>query len=169
MTTHDECLFIGKYESTFIFKPEGRLTQKSLWNANTAVQKCMEDPAVSSALVDITQCSYMDSTILGILARWAIQFMKTHSSPPFLVGLEGNPLESIFRRMNLNMLFRLVERVEGFEKQMLSRLAFSEQPAMQEYAEHVLSAHETLAELSAENAREFATVITCLKMELGVQ
>lgn len=168
MTTHDECVFIGKYESTFIFKAEGRLTQKSLWNANSAVQKCMDDPSVSSVLVDITQCVYMDSTILGILARWAILFTKTHASPPFLVGLEGSPLESIFRRMNLNMLFRLVEKVGGFEKQMLSKLAFSEQPVMQEYAEHVLSAHETLAELSADNAREFATVITCLKMELGL-
>ncbi len=168
MTMHDECVFIGKYESTFIFKAEGRLTQKSLWNANTAVQKCMEDPSVSFALVDITQCAYMDSTILGILARWAIVFNKTHSSLPFLVGLEGNPLESIFRRMNLNMLFRLVERVGGFEKQMLSRLAFSEQPAVQEYAEHLLSAHETLAELSSENAREFAAVISCLKIELGL-
>ena len=169
MTTHDECVFIGKYERTFIFKAEGRLTQKSLWNANTAVQKCMEDPAVMFALIDITQCTYMDSTILGILARWAILFTKTHTSQPILLGLEGGPLESIFRRMNLNMLFRLVERVDGFEKQMLSRLAFAEQQGKQEYAEQVLSAHETLAELSAENAKEFATVINCLKLELGLQ
>jgi len=168
MTTHDESVFIGKYESTFIFKAEGRLTQKSLWNANTAVQKCMDDPSVSSALVDITQCTYMDSTILGILARWAIMFTKTHASLPFLVGLAGNPLESIFQRMNLNMLFRLAEQVDGFDKQMLLRLTFSETQAKQDYAAHILSAHETLAELSDENAREFATVINCLKLELGL-
>ena len=66
MKIQEESLFIGKYDATFIFKAEGRLTQKSLWNANTAVQKCMDDSSVMNVLVDITQCSYMDSTILGI-------------------------------------------------------------------------------------------------------
>jgi len=49
-------VFIGRYETTFIFKTEGRLTQKSLWNANTAIQKCMEDQTISDLLVEITHC-----------------------------------------------------------------------------------------------------------------
>lgn len=167
MKIQEESLFIGKYDATFIFKAEGRLTQKSLWNANTAVQKCMDDSSVMNVLVDITQCSYMDSTILGILARWAIAFRKTHASPPFLIGLEGNPLESIFRLMNLTTLFRGVDRMEGLEKSVLAKLIFSEQTTAKEYAEHLLSAHETLAELSLDNAKEFAAVIHCLRAELG--
>ncbi len=164
---HEECVFIGRYETTFIFKAEGRLTQKSLWNAKGAIQKCMEDQTITDVLIDITHCSYMDSTILGILARWAISFAKMHSSPPFLIGLEGNPLESIFRRMNLNTLFHISKNVKAIEKDTLSRLLFSEQYSTEEYAQHLLSAHETLAELSLENAREFAAVIHCLRAEQG--
>ena len=169
MKNQKECVFIGKYETTFILKIEGRLTQKSLGNMKTAVKKCMEDQTLTDALVDITHCTYMDSTILGSLARWAIAFAKTHSRPPFLVGLTGSPLESIFRRMNLASLFHLADNMNGIEKSFLSQWDISEQYSNQEYAAHLLSAHETLAELSAENAKEFAAVIQCLKAELRIQ
>lgn len=170
MKTQDECVFIGKYEGTFICKIEGRLTQKSLWNANTAVQKCMDDSTVSTALLDITQCSYMDSTILGILARWAIAFVKNHETAPFLIGLEDSPLESIFQRMNLSTLFYMVEGQAGSIKDApLSKLLLSEQYSTKEYAEYLLSAHETLAELSDDNAKEFASVIQYLKADLSSQ
>ena len=168
MKTQDECVFIGKYEGTFICKIEGRLTQKSLWNANTAVQKCMDDSGVTTALLDITQCSYMDSTILGILARWAIAFGRDHESPPFLIGLEDGPLESIFQRMNLSTLFHMVEGQAGAIKDTpMSKLLLSEQYSTKEYAEYLLTAHETLAELSDDNAKEFATVIQYLKADLS--
>ena len=69
MKNQEECVFIGQYETTFIFKAEGRLTQKSLWNAKAAIKKCIENNAIAYLLIDLTQCSYMDSTILGLLAR----------------------------------------------------------------------------------------------------
>lgn len=162
-------VFVGRYETTFIFKAEGRLTQKSLWNANTAVQRCMEDQTITDLLIDITHCTYMDSTILGIVARWAISFAKTHSSLPFLIGVHGNPLESTFRRMNLHTLFHVSQDSQLSEKCALSKLSLSEQYSKKEYAEYVLSAHTTLAELSSDNAREFAFVIQCLKSELNAE
>ncbi|GAK60246.1 hypothetical protein U27_00137 [Candidatus Vecturithrix granuli] len=167
MKNQEERVFIGQYESTFIFKAEGRLTQKSLWNAKTAIKQCTENDAIAYLLVDLTRCSYMDSTILGVLARWAIAFAKTHQTLPFLVGLKGNPMESIFHRMNLATLFHASDALETVEKSQLSQLAFSEQFSKEEYAEHLLSAHETLAELSPQNASEFAAVIQCLKAELN--
>lgn len=160
-------VFIGRYEATYIFRAEDRLTQKSLWNVNAAVQRCMDDQTISDLLVDITHCTYMDSTILGILARWAISFAKTHSSFPFLIGLHGNPLENTFRRMNLHTLFHISRNTQMSEKSALSKLSLSEPYSKKEYAEYVLSAHTTLAELSSENAREFAFVIQCLKAELN--
>jgi anti-anti-sigma regulatory factor len=162
-------VFIGRYETTFIFKAEGRLTQKSLWNANAAVQRCMDDQTITNLLIDITHCTYMDSTILGILARWTISFTKTHSSLPFLIGLQGNPLENTFRRMNLHTLFHISQDTQIREKSALSKLSLSEQYSKKDYAEHVLSAHTTLAELSLDNAREFAFVIQCLKAELHAE
>jgi len=111
----------------------------------------------------------MDSTILGILARWAISFAKTHSSLPFLVGLRGNQLESTFRRMNLHTLFHVSKDPQISEKSPLLKLSFSEQYSKKKYAEYLLSAHTTLAELSSDNAREFAPVIQCLKSELNAE
>ena len=108
----------------------------------------------------------MDSTILGIVARWAISFTQNHATRPFLIGLPGNPLENIFERMNLNTLFHVSQETQFTTRSALSQVTLSDQVSEQEYAEYLLSAHETLAELSEENAKEFAAVIQCLKAEL---
>lgn len=160
-------VFIGKYASSFIFKGEGRLTQRSLGSLNAAVKQCLDDRGMTELLVDITECQYMDSTILGVVARWAIAFAQHHAARPFLLGLPGNPLENIFERMNLATLFHVSHETRRTTKSALSQVTVSDLVSDQEYAEYVLSAHETLAELSEENAREFADVIQCLKAELG--
>lgn len=162
-------VFIGKYETTFIFKLEGRLTQKSLWNMTAAVRQSQEDLNISNAVLDITQCVYLDSTILGLLARWAIAFAQTHPTPPFLIGLPGNPLEQILVRMSLDTLFHVSHDTYTMPNSALSQMMLSEHFSEQEYAAYVLAAHQTLAELSTENAKEFATVIECLKAELLVK
>ena len=159
-------VFIGKYGSSFIFKAEGRLTQKILDNVNVAVRQCTEDNSITELLVDITDCQYMDSTILGIIARWALSFGQTHATLPFLLGLSGNPLENIFERMKLNTLFHVSQDTQFPKHHALSHVSLSEHVSEKEYAEYLLSAHETLAELSEENAKEFEAVIQCLKAEL---
>ncbi|MBD3305234.1 hypothetical protein GF339_02685 [candidate division KSB3 bacterium] len=170
MKNQAEHVFIGKYETTCILRIEGRLTQRSLRNTNAAVQQCLENATLTNALLDITQCSYMDSTILGIIAHWAITFTETHSALPFLVGLEGSPLENIFRRMNLTTLFHVCDNTDIVQNSTLAHLSFSEEHySTAEYAHHVLSAHETLAQLSPENAREFAAVIRYLQAEIDQQ
>lgn len=165
----EESVFIGRYDQTFIFKAKGQLTQKSLWDTNMAVQACMEDPSVADLLIDISDCAYMDSTILGILARWAISFARTHATQPFLIGLQGNLLENIFKRMNLTSLFYISTEPQHSPPATLSKVASSQQYSEQEYAKYLLAAHQTLAGLSSENAKKFATVIECLKTEMYAQ
>lgn len=164
--THEGTVFIGKYTSSFIFKGEGRLTQRSLGSINAAVQHCSDDGDVAELLVDISDCEYMDSTILGIMARWAISFASEHEQRPFLLGLPGNPLESIFERMNLTTLFHVSQDAHLTTSETLAPLVVSNQASEQDYARHLLTAHQTLADLSTQNAQEFATVIQCLKAEL---
>jgi anti-anti-sigma regulatory factor len=163
---HEGAVFIGKYASSFIFKAEGHLTQKSLANIKAAVKQSEADEAVQELLLDVSDCLYMDSTILGMVARWAISFAQTRHSLPFLLGLPNNPLENTFERMNLKTLFHVSQETQFPKKDLLSQLSISEHMNEKEYAEYLLSAHETLAELSEENAREFAAVIACLKAEL---
>jgi len=162
-------VFIGKYKSSFIFRGEGRLTQKSLGNVNAAVKQCSDDGSITELLIDITDCAYMDSTILGIVARWAISFAQHHNTLPFLLGLPENPLENTFMRMHLNTLFHVSQDTQLTNSNALSQIVLSNHVTQKEYAEYLLSAHETLAELSEENAKEFAAVIQCLKAELDAE
>lgn len=159
-------VFIGKYGSSFFFKAEGRVTQKILSNVNVAVRQCTDDDGITDLLIDIRECQYMDSTILGIVARWALSFAQTHATLPFLLGLPGSPLENIFERMKLDTLFHVSQDTQFPNHDALSHVSLSDHVTEKEYAEYLLSAHETLAELSEENAKEFAAVIQCLKAEL---
>jgi anti-anti-sigma regulatory factor len=163
-------IFIGKYQTTFIFKAVGRLTQKSLENVNAAIAHCSKEKEYSDLLLDISECAYMDSTILGIIARWAIAFSNSHAGTlPFLLGLPGKPLEHTFKRMKLNTLFRVSQETQMTEKRALSQVTLADRLSEKEYAKYLFTAHETLAQLSAENAKEFALVIQCLRAELDTQ
>jgi anti-anti-sigma regulatory factor len=166
MASEEGAVFIGKYASSFIFKGEGRLTQRSLGRVNAAVKQCAEDRGITELLVDISACHYMDSTILGIVARWAIAFTQDHAMRPFLLGLPGSPLEHLFKRMNLNTLFHVSPDARLTSSHALVQVTLAEHVSDQDYAAYVLSAHETLATLSADNATEFAAVIQCLKTEV---
>ena len=165
MMLQEGCVFIGRYEATFIFKAEGRLTQKSLWNANAAVKECLADQSITHLLVDLTHCTYMDSTILGIVARWAIAFAAAHATRPFLLGIQNNPLENTLRRMNLHTLFHIGDALVTEAQCALTKIVQDDPNSKQAYADQVLSAHQTLAELSADNAKEFAAVIQYLKAD----
>jgi anti-anti-sigma regulatory factor len=160
-------VLIGVEQDVFIVRFEGRLTQKSLWIIGDAAGQCRGNGAVRDLLVDVSGCEYMDSTMLGSLARWAIDFGRHRGARPFLVGLRGGALERIFERMSLTTLFRVASAASALGPRPGLSVAEAPERGRDERGEGVLLAHETLAELSPENAKEFAVLIEMLREELG--
>ena len=153
---------------TFILRIEGRLTQHLLCSFKDAIEQCRISEGVNDLLVDVSACEYMDSTMLGSLARWAIHIKDVCGKQPFLSGLSGGPLDRLFQRMSLTDLFRVVPySVSGSEQSELSEVGAGASQSREAYAEGVLLAHETLAELSPENEKEFARLIEMLRRETG--
>jgi hypothetical protein len=70
--------------------------------------------------------------------------------------------------MRLNTLFHVSQKIQLSANSALSQVDIPLHLSKHEYAEYVLSAHQTLAELSPENAKEFAFVIECLRQELQI-
>jgi anti-anti-sigma regulatory factor len=170
-TTQEGCILTGTSGTAFIARFEGHLTQRSMWNMNRAVARYDDAGAPVDVLVDVAQCTYMDSTMLGLLARWAITCADTHHAMPFLVGLGDGDLSRIFRRMSLDRLFRLSDReppqVECTPAERDKVSAGAPDLAAGERARQVLQAHETLAELSPENAEAFGVLLKLLKKEVA--
>lgn len=160
-------LLIGIEGVAFIARLEGHLTQKSLWRIQAAAHQCSVNAAVRDLLVDVSACLYLDSTMLGSLARWAIAFGRDRERCAFLVGLRGGPLERMFERMNLTQLFSVAPDSMGVPAGAWLAIAEGEDRGAGARANGVLSAHEALAELSPENAREFALLIELLRAEVA--
>jgi hypothetical protein len=159
------CMLVGAVGRTFVLRMEGRLTQKSIWNIASAIVRSEAQPELHDLLVDVSPCLYMDSTMLGSLARWALAFRQAHGLPPRLVGLRGGPLENIFTRMCLPRLFRVAPAGAVADVAALCPVSASAPPRDAERARGVLRAHETLAELSPENERAFALLIRLLRQQ----
>ena len=152
------CILTGSTEQAFIARFEGRLTQRSMWNMGHVVERYHELGDPMDVIIDVQYCAYMDSTIL--LARWALLCADRHHVQPFMIGLEGGELATVFRRMSLNRLFQQwTPPMPTYAPQR----ATSNEPQPADRADQMLRAHETLAELSPENTREFAQVSALLR------
>ena len=93
-------------------------------------------------------------------AAGALLCADRHHVQPFMIGLEGGELATVFRRMSLNRLFQQwTPPMPTYAPQR----ATSNEPQPADRADQMLRAHETLAELSPENTREFAQVIALLR------
>ena len=158
--TEEGCILTGSTEQAFIARFEGRLTQRSMWNMGHVVERYHELGAPMDVIVDVQYCTYMDSTMLGLLARWALDCANRHHVQPFMIGLADGELATVFRRMSLNRLFQQPSLpMPTYTPQPVT----SGDPQPTERADQMLRAHETLAELSPENTRTFAQVIALLR------
>ena len=130
------------------------------------IERCRAAGAVEDVLVDVGTCEYMDSTMLGLLARWAPAHRQLHGRYPFLVGLGVRELARIFKRMSLDRIFETRGVDATAHRTMTAVPSLPPAPPIPcDRANQVLLAHETLAELSPENAAAFELLIALLKKE----
>ncbi len=121
---------------------------------------------ITSACIDLSQCTGLDSTFLGALAGMAIQIKKCGGTTT-IFGASGRNRE-LLENMGLNLLVTLKEN--------------SEMPCWQTLRKHngsvadkesaaaiMLEAHETLAELSQKNQTQFQNVIDYLRKRAAKQ
>ncbi len=160
-------VLIGAADRAVVVRLEGRLTQSSVSCIAEAATQCAAADA-EDLLIDIRLCNYMDSTILGSLARWALRFQQQRGHGPFLVGLQGGDLEQTFKRMSLDKLFKTAPAtVTSDTDATLGKPLAVQEHGNNDHARRILVAHETLAELSPENAKEFSLLLDLLRKETG--
>ena len=164
--TEEGCILVGATDRGFVIRLQGRLTQESIWNMDQVIER-YDAAGPPDVLVDVAHCTYMDSTMLGLLARCALVHHKAHAKWPFLVGLGEGDLARVFKRMSLDRLFENAAiDVMAHCPNVSAVCAQSKTDNNRTRADQVLLAHETLAELSPENAADFALLIEILNKEM---
>lgn len=130
------------------------------------------DQGVHNIVVDMQQCIGMDSTFMGVLAGLALQLKKQNRGQIYMVNLTERT-RGLLSTLGLD---QLVETHMAGETPMpfaneLGRLtamqpAESAQDTQHETAKMMLEAHETLVDLTPENAPRFKDVLTFLREDV---
>ena len=107
--------------------------------------------------IDLSECTAMDSTFMGVLTMTALKGAKSGKRVEILGASEG--LKKLLRDLGVGRLFDFAG-VETAPKELLASLTNAQNdPSMLAGAETVKEAHESLVDADSANAERFESVI----------
>ncbi len=122
-------------------------------------------------VVDLENCGGMDSTFMGTLAGLAAR-LSTRDGGLLQIANVSNRNQSSLQDLGLDFLMEIDPpealwrgSIDSIRSQLNLRNTSS--PSQTQRANHVLQAHQTLAEANDENAEKFCNVVKILEKDLA--
>ena len=148
--------FYYKYKDIYIIKFEGEIRYTTSEYLNRFLDMIFEKNDFENIIIDLKDCSYMDSTNLGLLARIASFVLKKNGNKPIIIGANSD-LMMILEVMGFETIFSFLdeypETMENAEK------IDVETGGKSDIGEIILNAHKQLAALNERNRETFKDVI----------
>lgn len=149
--------------SGYTFRIEGRGTMRE----SNAFQKLAEDVLTTdnrSVVLDLSVCSYLDSTFLGSIAILHRRFGQA-KDPRFMIYATRSLCQSLFGPTHLDALVAIIEQppstIGDYEE---VEIKDDTAPSL---GRHVMHCHRGLAELDTPHQQEFAAIARQLEEELS--
>lgn len=120
-----------------------------------------KEPTVSGMYIDLSACSYMDSTFMGLLVGFNKRLARLGAGKLRVVK-PTNPARDLLTGLGLVSLIEIIDQDISFPEDMDDIIK-----TRTTGADVVLKTHENLMELSDENAKRFATLHSVLKSQAG--
>lgn len=156
-------LIISDRDGVYMIKVSGRATFECA-PALRNLAKTLENTSFSAIRIDLSQCQWMDSTFMGILAMLALRAKKTGAE--IFVHNAGKQNTELLYGLGLKKLFQFVDDeiapVDGAN--VAAPAAGDSNPSS--YAHTVLEAHETLMDVDEGNVQKFDKVVSLVKQDL---
>ena len=158
----EDKFLVGEYEDKIFVQFVGNATMK---NSKT-LEELFDDifnGEKKEIIIDFRDCNYMDSTMLGFLAKVAIKLKKLWNKQIF----EFNATNMVKASLKSTGVYNLMEHLEEFTGTVqLSELEMKDFSDKGEKAKHILDAHKTLMGLSEENEKVFKNVVELLEKDI---
>lgn len=165
-------ILVGMIGKVFWMRVDGKGTFLNSVQAKAAFQG-MLSRGVHDFVIDLERCPMMDSTFLGVLTQAALNAQKD-ALPGSVSVLNANQRNvQLLTSLGLNHILQLDTdgRLWSAEREKASaalKLCEDVTPDCKEtQAQHILDAHQTLSDISTENAVRFRDVIDFLEKELA--
>jgi len=161
-------LLVARADGSALIKIHGRATFICSADFKTLVYR-LRDHDCRRFVLDLTECLIMDSTFLGILARFGLT-LSSQTEPVGTVQIV-NPNERIvglLENLGVDHLFEVINGVPP-PSNGAANVELSTCGDKREVTRTSLEAHQTLSQLSPENAARFKDVIRFLAEDLRSQ
>lgn len=146
-------VLIAKKDNISIIKILDKATMKNL----AEVEKVL-DSSSGDILIDLSSSSYIDSTFLGLIAKYTMIFKKKNNEYLKLV----NPTENILIALKQTGILKFVEIVkDNFELDFVELL--KEDMKKEDKATRIIELHEKLIDMNEDNRKVFGAVVEQMK------
>ena len=124
------------------------------------LENLMKNESCSGVVIDLSDTEWIDSTNLGLIAKFARLTHKKSLEKPILFSTNQN-LNTLLTNMGFNSYFHLIDHLD--ENQLELEEMQQMKQSSQEMKKIMLEAHEHLIEMSPENEKKFKNVVNILK------
>ncbi|MCL4179523.1 MAG: STAS domain-containing protein [Verrucomicrobia bacterium] len=163
-------LLVARTNASALIKICGRATFICSADFKTLVYRLREEQCRRFVL-DLTECVIMDSTFLGILARFGLTLSSSPSESAGSVQIL-NPNERIvglLKNLGVDHLFEMVSGAQPLAAQCATDVELTASADKREVTRTSLEAHQALIQANPENAIRFKDVIRFLAEDLKRQ
>ena len=121
-------------------------------------------------LIDLSGCSYLDSTYCGVLAELA-EFVKTQPEGTFYIANANVKLSADIKTIGLNKLIAVAndEILSNYSNISTAPGQFAENYSQIQKAKQILKSHQILESLSEHNKEDFKDVVDSFKTYIEEQ
>lgn len=156
---------IAEKEGVYVVKMEGDVRLTLCLAFDEYIEGILEKPDFASVIFDLTHAQAIDSTTLGLMAKFSIKSSQHNKDLPLVVS--SNPsITRILVSMGFEDIFRLVDQSEitliNREPSSASIVVTEKNGHETEVQRKVIEAHQYLMDMNEENQKAFKELMESL-------
>lgn len=153
----------GEYENKVFIKLVGNSTMKNSKTLEDIFAKILTGDK-KDIVLDFTDSNYMDSTVLGTIAKNAVKVKKAWGESVYAVNV-GGAIKMGLSSTGIDKIIKIIdsESVSSPEMMTVEKSDFADKRSK---TEHILDAHKMLMTLNEENKKVFKNVVDLMEKEL---
>ncbi len=163
MEIREDKYLAGEYEGKLFIKIVGNATMKNSKTLDLLFEKVFKEES-KDLILNLEECNYMDSTMLGLLAKTAIKMKKLWNKKMYVINIP-NTVSMSLKSTGVDKLMEFIDsnNTGNVEVEQLETRDFD---GKNEKTMHILESHKVLMELNDENKVVFKNVVNLLEQEL---
>lgn len=161
-------LKVGRTDAGYLVQVTGHATLQESPGFKAFVSETLRRLPNRKLVIDVGECTYMDSTFLGCLVALHKQFGKD-DPPRFVIAAPDDVRQKLFESCQLHRVLNILPERPELQGEPCDLDPHTPDPASIDFRRHIIDCHRLLAEIDSPYAEEFRELVEQLTRELEEQ